>query len=91
MSATTEVEAGAEVKSLLDQGQWTGKIYSDGWVDAPAQIETTEPATGEVLGTAGGGYPETIARAASSAASAQRAWAETPFADRVAVVQRAAS
>ena len=89
MSATTEVEAGAEVKSLLDQGQWTGKIYSDGWVDAPAQIETIEPATGEVLGTAGGGDPGTIARAASSAASAQRAWAEAPFADRVAVVRRA--
>ena len=90
MSATTEVEAGAEVQSLLDQSQWTGKIYSDGWVDAPVQIETTEPATGEVLGTAGGGDPETIARAASSAAAAQRAWAETPFADRVAVVRRAA-
>ena len=90
MSVTTEVEAGAEVKSLLDQSQWTGKIYSDGWVDAPVQIETTEPATGEVLGTAGGGDPKTIARAASSAAAAQRAWAATPFADRVAVVQRAA-
>ena len=53
------------------------------------QIETVEPATGEVLGTAGGGDAETIARAAKSAAAAQRAWAETPFTDRVAVVRRA--
>jgi len=92
MSATTETveAAGAEVESLLDEQQWTGKIFSGGWVDAPVQIETSEPATGEVLGTAGGGDPETIARAAKSAAAAQRAWAETPFTDRVAVVRRAA-
>ena len=90
MSATTDVQAGAEVQNLLDESQWTGKIYSDGWVDAPAQIETTEPATGEVLGTAGGGDPESVARAATSAAAAQRAWAATSFADRAAIVRRAA-
>jgi benzaldehyde dehydrogenase (NAD) len=90
MSATTEVEAaGSEVEILLDEQQWSGKIFSDGWVDAPNRIETTEPATGAVLGTAGGGDPETIARAAKSAAAAQRAWAATPFAERVAVVRRA--
>jgi benzaldehyde dehydrogenase (NAD) len=90
MSVTTEAAAGAEVGSLLDESRWTGKIFSDGWVDAPVEIETVEPATGEVLGTAGGGDAETIARAARSAAAAQRAWAETPFTDRVAVVRRAA-
>src|SRR6266542_782550 len=92
MSATTETveAAGAEVESLLDEQQGTGKICSGGWVGAHVQIETSEPATGEVLGTAGGGDPETIARAAKSAAAAQRAWAETPFTDRVAVVRRAA-
>ncbi len=78
------------VENLLDESQWSGKIYSDGWVDGPTQIETTEPATGEVLGTAGGGDAASIARAAASAAEAQRAWAATPFADRAAVVQRAA-
>jgi benzaldehyde dehydrogenase (NAD) len=91
MSATTEpvAAAGTEVENLLDEGQWTGKIFSDGWVDAPAQIETVEPATGEVLGTAGGGDAESVARAAKSAAAAQQAWAQTPFTDRVAVVRRA--
>ncbi len=79
----------AAVEDLLDEREWTGKIFSDGWVDAPARIETVEPATGEVLGTAGGGDAETIARAAKSAAAAQRAWAETSIADRVAVVRRA--
>ena len=78
------------VENLLDESQWSGKIYSDGWVEGPTQIETTEPATGEVLGTAGGGDAASIARAAASAAEAQRAWAATPFAERAAVVQRAA-
>ena len=83
MSTTTEVG------NLLDEQQWAGKIFSEGWVDAPAQIETVEPATGDVLGTAGAGDPLSVARAAKSAAQAQREWAETPFADRAAVVRRA--
>ncbi len=90
MSATTEAVVGAQVENLLDEGAWTGKIFSNGWVDAPTQIETVEPATGDVLGTAGGGDAETIARAAKAAAAAQRDWADTPFVDRVAVIKRAA-
>jgi benzaldehyde dehydrogenase (NAD) len=92
MTVTTgpATDTGAEIENLLDEQQWTGKIFSDGWVDAAVTIETVEPATGEVLGTAGGGDPETIARAAKSAAAAQHAWAETPISDRVAVVRRAA-
>jgi len=77
------------VENLLDESQWTGKIYSGGWVDAPTKIETTEPATGQVLGSAGGGDAASIARAAVSAAKAQRAWAATPFEERAAIVQRA--
>jgi len=77
------------VENLLDESQWTGKIYSDGWVDGPTQIETTEPATGEVLGTAGGGDAASIAKAAASAAEAQRTWAATPFEERAAIVKRA--
>jgi cell division protein FtsI/penicillin-binding protein 2 len=29
------------------------RIFSNGWVDAPAAIDVTEPATGEILGVAG--------------------------------------
>src|SRR5215469_1222195 len=89
MSVTTEPAAGAAVGSLLDESRWTGKIFSDGWVDAPVTIETVEPATGEVLGTAGGGDAAAIGRAARSAAAAQAAWAVTPFAQRIAIVKRA--
>ncbi|HEY7398606.1 MAG TPA: aldehyde dehydrogenase family protein [Gaiellaceae bacterium] len=90
MSATTEAVVESQVEDLLDESAWTGKIFSDGWIDAPAQIETVEPATGDVLGTVGAGDAETIARAAASAAKAQRAWAETPFVERVSIVKKAA-
>jgi len=90
MSATTEPVAETQVEDLLDESAWTGRIFSDGWVDAPTTIDTIEPATGDVLGAAGGGDAATIARAAESAKAAQRAWAATPFVDRVAVIKRAA-
>ena len=89
MSATAAPDVEKQGVDLLDGRSWTGRIYSDGWVDAPAQIETLEPATGELLGTAGGGDAESIARAARSAAAAQREWAATPITKRAAVVRRA--
>lgn len=77
------------VKNLLNEQDWTGKIFSDGWVDAPETIETIEPATGEVLGTAGVANAASVAAAAKSAARAQREWAALPMTERVAVVRRA--
>jgi benzaldehyde dehydrogenase (NAD) len=85
---STEVTEQSDV--LLDEATWTGRIFSDGWVDAPETIESTEPATGEVLGTAGAGNADAVAKAASSAARAQREWAATPISERVGVVRRAA-
>jgi benzaldehyde dehydrogenase (NAD) len=80
----------AHTETLLDQSRWTGKIFSGTWEDAPTTIETVEPATGEVMGVAGGGDAASIARAAQTAAAAQREWAHTPLTDRVAVIRRAA-
>ena len=88
---STEVVDRTEAQSLLgDEQVWTGRIFSDGWTDAPETIEVTEPATGEEIGTAGAGDAAAVARAAASAARAQREWAATPFSERVAVVRRAA-
>ena len=72
------------VEDLLSEQDWTGKIFSDGWIDAPETIETVEPATGEVLGTAGVANAASVAAATKSAARAQREWAALPMADRVA-------
>ena len=87
--STQVVESPAGESLLGDEKTWSGRIFSDGWVDAPETIESTEPATGDVLGTAGAGNADAVARAAESAAKAQREWAATPFTERAAVVRRA--
>jgi benzaldehyde dehydrogenase (NAD) len=90
MSTTTEKPAAADqAGELLAEERWSGKIFSNGWVDAPGTIEVTEPATGDVLGTAGAADAATVARACESAAAAQREWAQTPFSERVAIVRKA--
>jgi benzaldehyde dehydrogenase (NAD) len=75
---------------LADEATWSGRIFSDGWVDAPETVDSSEPATGETLATAGVGNAETVAKAAASAARAQREWAATPIGERVAIIRRAA-
>jgi len=87
---STEVTEKAAGEVLLDDAVWSGRVFSDGWVDAPETIESTEPATGNMLGTAGMGDAGTVAAAAASAARAGREWAATPIAERAAVVHRAA-
>ncbi len=91
MSTTTEKPAAAEAQNgeLLVEQDWSGKIFSDGWVDAPQTLDVTEPATGEVLGTAGAADAAAVARACESAAAAQREWAATPFSERIAIVRKA--
>ena len=76
--------------TLLDSGVWQGQIYSGGWVAAHGgDMPVIEPATGQELGRAGSGDPEDIARAAATAAAAQKAWAATSFEERAAVLRRA--
>ncbi len=84
MSATEQA-----VENLLNEDDWTGKIYSDGWIDAPETVETIEPATGEVLGVAGVANAASVAAATKSAAKAQPTWAATPLSERIAIVRRA--
>jgi len=76
--------------TLLDSGVWQGQIYSGGWVSAHGgDMPVVEPATGQELGRAGSGDPEDIARAAATAAAAQKAWGATSFEERAAVLRRA--
>ena len=88
MTVISEPET--QTGALLDDGSWAGKIFDGAWHDAPVQIESYEPATGELLGTAGGGDAASIARAGAAAAAAQREWAEVPFSDRITVIKKAA-
>jgi benzaldehyde dehydrogenase (NAD) len=61
------------------------------WVPASGgSLDVVEPATGDVLGRIGRAGAEDVARAAASAAQAQRQWAATPHPQRAAVLRRAA-
>ena len=76
---------------LLDASHWQNKIYVGGsWAPGSGGTrEVIEPATGTALGTIGIAGPEDVARAAESAAAAQRAWAALPHTERSAVLRRA--
>jgi benzaldehyde dehydrogenase (NAD) len=76
--------------TLLDDARWTGKIYSNGWIDGAGGIATiSEPATSGSLGDIGLAGLTDVARATESAARAQIAWASTPPEERAAVLRRA--
>jgi benzaldehyde dehydrogenase (NAD) len=78
------------METLLESDQWHGQIYSGGWVAAHGgDMPIVEPATGAELARAGVGDAEDIARAAATAASAQKAWAATSFEERAGVLRRA--
>jgi benzaldehyde dehydrogenase (NAD) len=76
--------------ALLDTTIWHGAIFSDGWTKADGgDAAVREPATGAELARAGSAVASDVARAAARAAQAQRAWADTSFEERAAVLRRA--
>src|SRR5262245_46184596 len=76
--------------ALLDEATWQSKIFSNGWsAGAAGDAAVIEPATGEQLGRVGMAGAADVARAATSAARAQRDWAALPHTQRAAVLRRA--
>jgi benzaldehyde dehydrogenase (NAD) len=76
---------------LLESLDWQGRIYSSGWVAAHGgTVQCTEPATGEVLATAGLADAEDIGAAVLAARRAQPGWAAEPGPQRAALIRRAA-
>jgi len=80
------------MSEFLDPSAWSGRIYVDGsWVvGGGGTAAIVAPATGERIGEAGIASAEDVARAARSAAAAQREWAARPHTARAAVLRRAA-
>jgi benzaldehyde dehydrogenase (NAD) len=75
---------------ILDEVEWRGKIYSNGWVDARGGVtDTFEPATGEILASVGLANGEDVAVAALAAKVAQPGWAAQPGPARAAVLRKA--
>lgn len=77
---------------LIDEAVFGGRIFIDGeWVEGSGgSVASVAPATGETIAMVGLAGPDDVARAAASAAVAQRAWAATPHPERAAVLRRAA-
>lgn len=75
--------------TLLNTKNFEGQLFSNGWVPAPRTATVVEPATGNDLFHSGMADADAVARAAASAAAAQREWAATPFPERAAVLRRA--
>jgi benzaldehyde dehydrogenase (NAD) len=82
---------GTTMAELLAGGEWTGRVYSGGWVSASGVVDSVEPATGAVLARVGLAGPEDVAVAAVRAAAAQPEWAETIGPVRAAVLRKAAT
>ena len=76
---------------LMDRETWDGKVFvGGGWVPASdGDYAVVEPATGDELARIGKASADDVAAATASAADAQRAWAETPYPARAAVLRKA--
>jgi benzaldehyde dehydrogenase (NAD) len=77
---------------FLSEDTWTNRIFLGGaWVPGSGgSLDVTEPATGSTLGQVGLASADDLAKAAESAADAQRDWAATPHQQRAAVLRKAA-
>src|SRR5258706_6537509 len=69
---------------------WLDPFLADWRPGTGEPRETREPATGRPLLSLSQSKPEDVARAAGAAAAAQPAWADTSYAERAAVLRRAA-
>ncbi len=76
--------------SLLDATTWTGQVFIDGWEPASGgDYPVVEQATGNELGRLGRATVGDVARAAARGAEAQRAWANTMYQERAAILRKA--
>jgi benzaldehyde dehydrogenase (NAD) len=78
---------------FLSEEVWTNRIFLGGaWVPGSGgSIDVCEPATGGRLGQVGRATADDVAKAAESAAEAQREWAATSHVRRAAVLRAAAA
>lgn len=77
--------------SQANKPSWSGKLYSEGWVDAHGGVvAVVDPADGKEIASVGLADAVDVDRAAKSAKKAQKAWAKLPFAQRSAIIRKAA-
>jgi benzaldehyde dehydrogenase (NAD) len=78
--------------SIASAPAWEGQLYSNGWRSAEGgTTDVIEKATGGRLAAVGLASPADVAAATARGAAAQQEWAATSFAERGAVMLRAAT
>ena len=76
---------------LLGTVDWSGRIFSGGWVEGGGQTySAVEPATGQTLGQVGAASAADVDRAVGLGREAQPLWAAMSYQARAAVLRRAA-
>jgi benzaldehyde dehydrogenase (NAD) len=74
----------------MDPTTWTGQVFIDGWEPGSGgDYSVVEPATGNELGRLGRATVDDVARAAARSAEAQRAWANSMYQERAAILRKA--
>ena len=84
------VQAAPETTSQSGALGWLDPFLADWQTGSGEEREVREPATGRSLLTVRQSTVDDVRRAASAAAAAQPAWAETNYQERAAVLRRAA-
>jgi benzaldehyde dehydrogenase (NAD) len=76
--------------SLLNIEEMAAKIFTGQWTTAHGgDAPVVNPSTGQEIGRAGSASAADVAEACERAAQAQKQWAATAFAERVAIVHKA--
>lgn len=76
--------------TFIDEQRWHEQIASQGWTrGGGGALPVIEPATSSTLTQVGRADAGDVASAAELAATAQRAWAQTPYDERAAILRRA--
>lgn len=76
--------------TLLGDLRWEGRLFDGTWRTAAETLTTTEPATGNSVGTVGVATGADVDRAVETATSAQREWAAAGYDVRARVLRAAA-
>lgn len=78
--------------NLVQHPVWEGKLFSGGWrTGSGGQFEVVAPGSGRTVGRVAAATPADLDAAVPTATAAQRSWAAAPYAQRAAVLLRAAA
>ena len=81
----------ANAKSFLEKKIWENNIFTGEWVKGSDTFISTEPATGESLGSLGKITASELASITKQAAVAQKEWAKTAYETRIDIMKKAAN